>query len=160
MLPMSMMDAVVAFQMDDRSPPFPPVEQMVSDTKARIAKREERIARIEEAVKAVLKQMSVESLTALRDILADIMTDDPNGAVRPQLENAHLAIVDIGKIYNSTLKAVEQSNSQLSQKAQQNIELQRLLQQLQHTLKSGNGSQVQSFLGECAGKGASYAANH
>lgn len=161
MLPMSMMKAVVAYQMDDRKPPLPPVEQMIGDAKARIAKREERIARIEAAVMAVLEQRSVGSLTALIDILAKIIADDPNGAAPPQLENIRLAVADIGEIYESTVKAVEKSNHQLSQKAQQNLVLQGLLKQLQYTLEWGNGSsQIQGFLGECSDKGASYVAKH
>ncbi len=160
MLPMNMMNAVVAFQMDDRRPPLPPVEQMVGDAEARIAKREERLVKIEAAVTAVLEQRSAESLAALKDIISDIIADDPNGAVCPQLENARISVVDIGKIYDGLLKAVELSNVQLGQKTQQHNALQSSLQQLQYTLTRGNMSQVRGFLQECAGKGASYAANH
>lgn len=160
MMPMRMMPGVVAFQRDEQRAPLPPVPQMVNDARARIERFEERLARVEAAVTAVLEQGSTELLDALRELKADILADDPNGAVVPQLENLSQVVVKIGPICNGAQKAVAQSNEDLARKLSQHHELQGLLRQLQQTLASGDSSRVRGFLQECSYKGASYAAHH
>jgi hypothetical protein len=139
---------------------LPPVEMMVREAKARIAKRDERLSRIEAAVSAVLTDRSAASLTALRDLMEDVKVDYPHEAALPQLDNLGLALQKVGELYGTAEKAVAESNAELSRKLQQHQHLQVILKNLQYTLRSGDGSQIKGFFKECAEHGASYVAHH
>ena len=155
---MNLMNALVAYQMDDTRAPLPPVEDMLNDAEVNIARREERLARIEATVATTLAERSEASLNALQECLDDLMADDPNGAVRPQLANVSQMIDDIRHIYEGTRVAVVKTHEQLVQRAQQNMALHNELKNLQSQLKAGSNSQIRTFMKACAEKGASYAA--
>ncbi len=154
---MSLMDAVVAYQMGGRAP-LPPVPQIIADAEARIAGRQERLARITATVTAALSKQSEAEISGLEDCMLDLRTDDPTAAVTPQSENITQMLSDMKVITGRTLGAVVQTDHQLAQRVQENIALKNELKNLRSKLPAAQNAQIKNFLQECSQKGSSYAA--
>ena len=156
MLSMDMMNAFVAYQMNDSEAPLPSKEELINRAKAIIANREKRINELE-SVANMLKQRADMSVATLESLMTHVLSDDPMAAVQPQLENIRRSVTTIEEINRNLLKTLELSNEQFNQKIQLNIELRESLSNLQQKLKSQKNSQTVSFLNECSVR-ASYAA--
>ena len=107
MLPVSMMDAVVAYQMNGAAP-LPPTEQILADAEARIAKRGERFSRIGTS----LSEQSEREIGGLQGCFDDLRRDDPTRAVRPQEENIGRMVADMKAINAKTLGALARTDQQ------------------------------------------------
>lgn len=159
MLPLDMMDRMVAIQMGEGEGAPPPVEEMVASFNELIDRREERLAKIEAAVTDILERRSQASLGVLSGIVDGILLEDPNSACLPQLENIRQAVEDIKKLQSSLLEPVEQSTLKIGQKRVLCTHLQEALVELKQAVKvRGGDPRVQKFYRDLSERGASYAA--
>ena len=155
-MPVSMMDAVVAYQMDDRNAPLPPVEEIIADAEARIAKREERLSRIRATVTAGLSEQSEAEIGGLQECLVDLRRDDPLRAVKPQDENLKQMVADLRVINEKTLGALARTDQQLAERTRENGALRNELQNLRSRSAAASNAQIKKFLSECSERGSQY----
>ncbi|MBX9745153.1 MAG: hypothetical protein K2X08_08095 [Chlamydiales bacterium] len=129
MTSMSMLHSIVKYQMGGGAP-FPSAEQMMSDSETRIARWEERLARIQTSVTATLTERSAVAMHSLEKCLTDMTAENPYSSLELQKENIAQMLADIKQIHEVFLESLKKIHAEIREKKEQNMALQAQLQSL------------------------------
>lgn len=147
MIPLNMLPKI------GQSLPLPSAK--IAEVKAHIQQRLERLESIKIEVLEQLAENANEAKEALDNFVQLLSADDPNLAVRPQLENLTRSLSDIHKIRDAHLTALRVTEDQIANRTAQSSSLKQHLDALQ---RKPLDSQAMSFVKELGSDMAAYAA--
>lgn len=161
MLPMSLMTRVVNSQ-KERSPVLPSQDQMIQEAEKYIATREERLEKIENAVKEQLTQQADMAYGKLANSNEEMNQDASFSAAKLQLKNLNGSLAGVKKINQEAYQALNETILQLIEAKKRHSALNITVQHLEkkiRTSKMTQNSEVINFLHDVEQRAAIYTVN-